>query len=289
MIKVTFNCAKHHIEDLDSALSELGAVSIVINPADEEEIFEPELGTQPLWENCNLSAFFNPDETGRDFVETECNALAEDMNVPFEMIFEVEQDWSTTWQRDFTTMRFGQRLIIHPSFDTPEKIDQFAILLDPGLAFGTGKHPTTALCLEWLDSNIHGGESVIDYGCGSGILAIAASKLGAKEVIATDIDPQALTATIDNCTKNSIKSMQIVSTTDCPKAPVDIIIANILANPLISLTEQLAIRVRPGGKIALSGILQTQADEVIAAYQLYFDIKQIGQKEDWVILAGIKH
>lgn len=287
MIKVTLNCTKQHIEAIENALSELGALSLVITSSDEQEIFEPELNTQPMWENCTLSALFD-ESIDEAFVRSECESLQEDFGVAFELSHEQEQDWVNQWRQEFHTMHFGERLVIHPSHELPETPSANAILLDPGLAFGTGKHPTTALCLEWLDAEIQGGETVVDYGCGSGILAIAASKLGAQHVLAVDLDPQALSATEDNCAKNQVTNVRPLLCEEVPAVQADVLVANILANPLISLAPTLAELVKSGGKLALSGILDHQADGVLAAYAPYFEMTLSKQREEWVLLTGIR-
>lgn len=189
---------------------------------------------------------------------------------------------------DFRPMRFGQRLWICPSWDEPPAGDAISILLDPGLAFGTGTHPTTALCLEWLDAHPPAGLEVIDYGSGSGILAVAALKLGAARVTAVDIDPQALTATRDNAARNGVDDARLH--VDYPEAlgetTADLVLANILAGPLVELAPAMAGRVRPGGAIVLSGILREQADTVRQAYTAWFDMDPPAFREDWTRLTG---
>jgi ribosomal protein L11 methyltransferase len=184
-------------------------------------------------------------------------------------------------------MRFGRRLWVCPLGENPEQPDAVVVHLDPGLAFGTGTHATTALCLEWLDAHPPAGLSVIDYGCGSGILAIAAHKLGAQDVIAVDIDPQALLATRENARRNGVvERFSVVYPQDLHARPVDVVLANILANPLIEHAESLAGRVKQGGDIVLTGILSGQADEVLAAYRQWFDFDEPVRREEWVLLAG---
>jgi len=178
---------------------------------------------------------------------------------------------------------------IVPTWHTPPDPQAINLLLDPGLAFGTGSHPTTQLCLHWLEQNLQAGNTVIDYGCGSGILAIAALKLGAAHITGIDIDEQAITVSQENAKRNQCNPAQCVfATSHQPSKPVDIVIANILANPLMILAPLLASLVKQGGHIALSGILYEQTAEVIDIYQVWFDMKSVRQQEDWVLLVGIK-
>jgi ribosomal protein L11 methyltransferase len=207
-----------------------------------------------------------------------------------------DRAWEREWLKDFKPMRFGRRLWVCPGGQRPAAgeagIDTVLVELDPGLAFGTGTHATTALCLDWLDSGSDswlGGASVIDYGCGSGILAVAALKLGAVRAVAMDIDPQALIATRENAERNGVlEKVQVTGARDCGGATVDVLLANILAGPLIELAPQLAERVRPGGRIALSGLLLEQADAVTAAYRPWFDIGLTGARDGWGVLTGCR-
>ena len=193
------------------------------------------------------------------------------------------------WMDDFHPMKFGQNLWIYPSWSEVPDDESVKIKLDPGLAFGTGTHPTTAMCLEWLDNNPPQGKSVVDFGCGSGILAIAAIKLGATEVIATDIDPQALTATLSNQLNNDIPEAQITSylPNDMPTLKTDLMLANILCGPLVSLAPELCASTKQGGKIVLSGILKEQQAMLKETYQNYCHNIQFATSGDWVRMTGI--
>lgn len=196
-----------------------------------------------------------------------------------------EQDWVRLTQAQFDPIRITDRLWIVPSWHAAPRPDAVNIELDPGLAFGTGSHPTTRLCLLWLADHLHGGETLLDYGCGSGILAIAAARLGAARVVGVDIDPQAVTAARDNALRNHVQA-EFCLPDDLPSMQADILVANILTNPLRALAPLLAGRVRPGGQIVLSGILEAQAEEVIAAYAPWFDLSLTGLEEGWALLAG---
>lgn len=198
------------------------------------------------------------------------------------------QDWQKKSIQDFKPMNFGKRLCVHPSWDTPQNNNRENIILDPGLAFGTGTHPTTALCLEWLDENIKGNETVIDYGCGSGILAMAAIKLGAQKVYAVDIDPEALIVTKENIKINKLptEKIEVLLPEELPEIKADILIANILANPLMDLAPLFKTLIKPQGKIALSGILAEQQTTVKKHYEKWFLINQPQAQNEWIILNG---
>jgi ribosomal protein L11 methyltransferase len=206
--------------------------------------------------------------------------------------FEVLPDkaWEREWLRDFRPMRFGRRLWVCPGGVPAGTPDAIRIELDPGLAFGTGTHPTTALCLEWLDSQDLAGRQVVDYGCGSGILAIAAAKLGAARVVAMDIDPQALIATRENAERNGVSgALGVTGEPRLPARSADVLLANILAGPLVELAPQFAKAMRPSGRLALSGLLAEQAETVTAAYRPWFDIATAATRDGWALLAGRRH
>ena len=189
--------------------------------------------------------------------------------------------------RDFNPMRFGSRLWICPSWSEAPDPQAVNLRMDPGLAFGTGTHPTTALCLEWLDANPVAGKVVIDYGCGSGVLAVAAALLGARTVYAVDNDPQALLATEENAERNGVRaSIKTSAPENFSASSVDILLANILANPLLELESDFARRVRPNGVCVLSGILAEQADDITAGYQRDFEHFQTAQRDDWVRISA---
>ena len=274
-----------HYED---ALLEMGAVSVTFMDAEDQPIFEPDLGTTPLWSNTHLLALFEDD--------TDPEALKAHLQLITHGAFaqEVEriedQDWERSWMDNFQPMRFGQRLWIVPSWHEAPAPDAVNLLLDPGLAFGTGTHPTTALCLEWLDGQNLNNCSVIDFGCGSGILAIAALLLGAPQAVGTDIDPQALEASRDNASRNGIDPARfpVYLPEDMPQAAADVVVANILAGPLVSLAPQISSLVKAGGRLALSGILAEQAEEVRSAYADMFELDPTAEKEGWVRISGIK-
>ncbi len=289
-IQLKLHTSPENAESISDLLSELGASAVTFEDALDQPIFEPDPGETKLWNNTRITGLFEADYD-MDFVQAELRKKLADpdsyrINInPLE-----DKDWERAWMDNFKPIRCGDRLWICPSWHTPSDENAVNVMLDPGLAFGTGTHPTTSLCLQWLDANPPSNQSVIDFGCGSGILAIAAALLGANHVEAVDHDPQAILATRDNAEKNNV-SAQI--STYLPKefsgaAPVDLMLANILANPLLELAPQLAGLVKPGGHIVLSGILKEQADEVLQRYQEWFDMNPATTQEDWVRLDGIK-
>ncbi|HEY0943134.1 MAG TPA: 50S ribosomal protein L11 methyltransferase [Steroidobacter sp.] len=286
----------------EDALLAAGASSITLEDEGDDPVLEPLPGTTPLWPRVRLKALFDG-AVDRDEVLGMLNAelgskLAQALaGASFETL--ADRAWEREWLKDFKPMRFGRRLWICPGGQQPDeeqlRDSQPAVLieLDPGLAFGTGTHPTTALCLEWLDAAPLAGKRVIDYGCGSGILAIAAARLGAAEVLAVDIDPQALLATRDNAERNGVAQLieaHLVEdgADDSRENPADILLANILAGPLDSLAPAFAARVRSGGQLVLSGILRHQAEAVASRYAPWFDIGPVVVRDDWARLDGVR-
>lgn len=275
---------------LEDVLNGMGAVAVTLNDNADQPIFEPNVGETPLWEQIELVGLFEHVEDTSEMVAqlTQIHALP-DHCISVESL--QDQVWERAWMDQFHAMKFGDRLWVSPHHETPETNPHDVVLkLDPGVAFGTGTHATTHQCLEWLDKNIAGGERIFDFGCGSGILAIAALLLGAKDAWATDIDQQALDATLANAELNGINLalLDITLPEQTPDYKADVVVANILASPLISLAPTLAGFIRPGGKIAMSGILANQADDVKAAYKdtIVFDQQQ--QLDDWVLLSGTR-
>jgi ribosomal protein L11 methyltransferase len=286
-IELTFQTTADIAQCLTSLLDVNGALAVTLQDASEQPIYEPELGTEPLWDNVLVTGLY--DETS-DLKKVIAIIIAQFPLIKYTLKTLEDQEWERLWMQDFIPMQFGQRLWIIPSYQTHEP-SKYHVMLDPGLAFGTGKHPTTALCLKWLDKHIKGQEIIMDYGCGSGILGIAAIKLGAKKVFAVDHDPQAMTATIENAKKNGLTTEQIETVYPqelTSKQQADVLVANIVANPLIELAEHFANHLTANGNIVLSGILRQQTDAIIEAYQPWFDITTIENQEDWVRIDGRK-
>lgn len=268
----------------EDTLLAAGAVSITLEDAGDDPVLEPPPGATPLWPHVRIKALFDP-ATPPDAL------LASFPDAKFEHI--ADRAWEREWLKDFRPMRFGRRLWICPGGQRPQ-LDESAdaqclIELDPGLAFGTGTHPTTALCLEWLDSTSLDGKSVVDYGCGSGVLAIAALKLGAAAALAIDIDPQALLATRENAARNLVSErLTIASPEAAPSGQAEILLANILAEPLLELAPSFGERVAPGGSVVLSGILRNQAAPVASRYAAWFDMRPATVRDDWALLHGVR-
>jgi ribosomal protein L11 methyltransferase len=245
-----------------------------------------EVAPPPLWPLSRVSALFAAEADAPAALAAAAVALGLPLP-PAEQAEVAEQDWVRATQAQFGPIAIGAGLWIVPSWSTPPADAVHVLRLDPGLAFGTGSHPTTRLCLQWLTAELKRGESVLDYGCGSGILAIAAALLGAGRVEGTDIDAQAIRASAANAAANGVQA-RFASPDALPPGTYDVVVANILANPLVVLAPLLAARTRAGGRIVLSGILARQADEVTGAYTPWFNIAPSRTAEGWVLLSGIR-
>ena len=288
-LKFTLHSDTEHAEKVSDALEELGAQAVTMIDAEDQPLFEPLPGETPLWANLEITGLFEADIDTAQLIQNLGAQLPENIVASHRLEPLEDKDWSRVWMDDYHPMQFGERVWIVPSWCEPPQADAVNILLDPGLAFGTGTHPTTSLCLQWLDGQSLSGKQVLDYGCGSGILAIAAAKLGAKKITAIDIDPQALQATQDNAQRNHVN--ELISThlpMDLPDAGYDMVLANILAGPLAELADLLCATLRPGGSLVLSGILAEQAESVATAYRRHCDISDPVQQGDWIRLSGVK-
>ena len=277
-------------ETLSAFFEQQGALSVTFVDAADQPLFEPAPGTTPLWSATRITALF---DTGVDRAALKQRLAAQfGAGATGRLVEETlaDQDWERVWLDEFRPMRFGSRLWVCPAGQAPPVDGETVIIdLDPGLAFGTGTHPTTALCLEWLDRHPPEHCSVLDYGCGSGILAIAALKLGADSVWAVDIDAQALWSSRENAARNGVAAqLETALPEQLPDGTVDLLLANILANPLIELAPQLAARVRRGGELVLSGILKDQANAVSTAYARWFAMSEPVEREGWVRLHGVR-
>jgi len=283
-----------HAEALSEALLELGALSVDLLDADadtpdEQAIFgEPGEPPPGVWQHNRVSALFDSD---KDVSAILRNATA---NIGLKQLPEhrietlADNDWVRLTQSQFEPIPISPRLWIVPTWHTPSNPNAINIVLDPGLAFGTGSHPTTRLCLRWLDSNLRGGENILDYGCGSGILAIAALKLGAAHAVGVDVDLQAVIASRDNAIANQVNDVQFYLPDDAPQSSYDLVVANILTNPLRMLAPLLAKSTRQGGQIVLSGILEEQAQDMMNIYQQWFDLNAPIFEDGWSCLSGRK-
>ena len=291
-LSVSFEVPAAAVEAVSDALIEAGAASVEVADADagsaaEQPVFaEPGAGTPRGWRRSRIAALVAENADAAALVATAC-AQAGIVPPPHRTDRVAEQDWVRASRDQFTPIRISPRLWIVPSWHEPPDPGAINLLLDPGLAFGTGSHPTTRLCLTWLERAIRGGESVLDYGCGSGILAIAALKLGAARADGVDIDDQALLAARANAIHNQVQ-VSFHSAAGAIRQPAQIVVANILAHPLIVLAPLLARLTAPQGRLALAGLLPEQADEVRAAYGPWFDFDAPAQEEGWMLLSGTR-
>ena len=276
-------------DTIEDALVAAGAVAVTVQAANDEPIFELAPDDRPMWQSINLTALTDAELSTDDFL-LQLNAILPQPITPSSKEFIADQDWTRAWMDRFEPICCGERLWIVPSWQTPPESSACNLILDPGLAFGSGTHPTTKMCLQWLDKNITGGETVLDYGCGSGVLAIAALLLGATQADGTDIDPQAITASYDNAERNGVDTQHFSASLceDYNGTENDIVVANILAGPLAELKPVLLKALKVSGKLVLSGILEEQAEDLIASYSDMIDLKITGLSDGWVLLTGIK-
>ncbi|SFB81272.1 [LSU ribosomal protein L11P]-lysine N-methyltransferase [Marinospirillum celere] len=277
---------------LEDWLLEAGACAITLTDAEDNPVFEPIRGTTPLWQATWITGLYDGQKDAQAMkkdIQQRWQATYPDQPAP-ELHLEIleDKDWIREWMDSFSPIQMGQRLWVVPSWHQPPEPKAVNLMLDPGLAFGTGTHPTTALCLAWLDAQDLEGKNLLDFGCGSGILGIAGLLLGASQAWGVDIDPQALEASRQNSSRNGLAkdAFPVYYPERCPELQVDVLIANILAGPLIDLAPTLAAKVKPKGLLALSGILAHQAHEVIQAYQPWFDLDPIQSKDEWVRITG---
>lgn len=293
-IAITVETEPRFEERVSSAFEDLGAVAVTLLDAQDQPIYEPAPGKTPLWRHLTIQALFpgDADEAGIVFG---LNALQPGLDMRRVRVERVEdRDWERVWMDDFRPMRFGTRLWIVPTtHEVPEDAqDDASVVLrfDPGLAFGTGTHATTAQCLEWLDGVELSGRRVLDFGCGSGILAVAAARLGATQVVAVDNDPQALVATTANAEANAVAKRIVVADADSWQAGerFDVVVANILANTLIELAPVLVAALADDGRIALSGVLPEQGEEVAAVYAALGIALERRERDGWLLLAGAR-
>jgi ribosomal protein L11 methyltransferase len=277
-------------EDLSVLLEQAGAAAVTLEPAFDHAIFDEAKQQARLWEHTKVTALLSLKTNIEQLLDRLSSALAPDPLPAFDLTQLEDRDWSRAWMDHFVPMRFGEHLWVHPSWIEPPHPEALNIVLDPGMAFGTGTHPTTALCLAWLANNKRlPGAQVIDYGCGSGILALAAARLGAERVWAVVIDAIALTVTRDNMAKNGIAGAMIPITPEALGSRlVDIVIANILADPLLKLAPRFAELTRPGGQLVLSGILAEQMSECLVAYTPWFIMDPPQHVGEWALLTGTR-
>jgi len=275
---------------LEDLMLATGAVSVTLEDNADEPVLEPAVGETPLWQQTRLTGLY-PADTDMKAVLAEFPAtLLASANERVEIL--EDKDWEREWMQHYQPMQFGERLWVCPSWLEPPDPAAINLLLDPGLAFGTGTHPTTALCLTALAGLDLADTAAVDYGCGSGILAVAALKLGARTLLAVDNDPQALAATVDNAGRNSIPAARLdvalpgAYDSNAWSARADVVVANILAGPLIDLSDTLLALLKPGGTLLLSGLLASQAEVVCDHYAAHIRIGISGETDGWVCLQG---
>lgn len=274
-------------ELISELLTNLGAAAVTFEDGADQPLFEPDPGETKLWNNTRIIGLFDANNDMPALIAELKTALGPQAPQQFHINPVEDKDWERAWMDNFKPIRFGKNLWICPSWHTPDDPKAVNVMLDPGLAFGTGTHPTTALCLEWLDAHPPKGLEVIDYGCGSGILAIAAALLGAKQIDAVDHDPQAILATQDNAKKNDVSNIiNALLPSQFKAKQADLILANILANPLLELAPYFANIVKSGGQIVLSGILAEQADQIIQRYSSWFELQPAVQRQEWIRIDG---
>lgn len=289
-IQIRIHATEKTAEHISDYLMDSGSLSVTFMDAEDTPIYEPNLGEVKYWTDTIVIGLFDANED----MDTVVNHLKQQPVLKDDFSYKIEaledKDWEREWMENFHPMKFGERLWICPSWCEVPDPQAVNIMLDPGLAFGTGTHPTTALCLEWLDGLDLTDKTVVDFGCGSGILAVAALKLGAKRVIGIDIDPQAIQASEDNAKRNDVAGLlELYLPKDQPQLEADVVVANILAGPLRELAPVITAYARPGADIALSGILEAQADSLTTVYSQNCDLDPVKLQDEWIRISGKKH
>ena len=281
---------KDQVESLEDWFFEAGALSVTLEDHADQPLLEPGPGETPLWDRVQVTALFAGEQDLQPVLATVPAELVTE--APQSIVPVADREWTRVWEDQFQPMQMGKRLWICPSWTPPPEADAINLLLDPGLAFGTGTHPTTAMCLKALDAASLEDTRIVDYGCGSGILGIAAALLGAQQVLGIDNDPQAITASLDNAMRNEVPTSQFsahlpaASELDNWRYSADWVVANILAGPLIELEPILTSMMAPKGRLLLAGLLAEQAEQVIATYASKVKLAIADRQEEWVLLAG---
>lgn len=287
-LQLTFDLGALDSASVEAVCFAAGAFSVTLSDARDDAVLEPAPGEVRLWPATRVQALFPGEAEATPVAQAMAAALGlQPASIDAHAL--PDRVWEREWLAHFHAMRFGRRLWVVPSHETVADPDAIVVRLDPGLAFGTGTHPTTAMCLAWLDAHLQAGARAIDYGCGSGILALAAAKLGAERVECFDIDPQALAAAEANAARNGVAGRILVMRSAGElTAEADIVLANILSGPLCGLGRRFAELVRPGGRVVLAGLLESQVSEVTDAYRAWFDMRCFDARDEWVGLAGVR-
>ncbi|MFM5400620.1 50S ribosomal protein L11 methyltransferase [Aeromonas veronii] len=288
-IQIRINATAKTADKVSNMLLGRGAQAVTFMDAKDVPVYEPMPGETPLWGETEVMGLFDAETDPAPTIAFFQQIFGENVGYKVEPL--EDKDWVREWMDHFHPMQFGERLWICPSWRDVPNPDAVNVMLDPGLAFGTGTHPTTALCLQWLDGLDLAGKTVVDFGCGSGILGIAALKLGAARVIGIDIDPQAIQASRDNAARNGVADqIELYLPADQPQdVEADVVVANILAGPLRELAPLIAGHGKPGSLMALSGVLESQAPELETIYGQWFEMDPTAVKEEWCRLSGRKH
>lgn len=292
-IQAVIQTTPEQSSELEDLLMAIGAQAVTMRDGADQPIYEPKLGTTPLWNQVTLIALFDAEQPLAEQMAQLSALYSQEYGQDFptyKLELVEDKDWVREWMDTFKPMPFGDRLWICPSWLEPEDPQAVNLKLDPGLAFGTGTHATTALCLKWLDGQDVTGKTTVDFGCGSGILGIAALLLGAKHMVGIDIDPQAVLATNENAERNDIAkdALEVYLPEDAPQTQADIVLANILAGPLVELKDAILSYLLPGGDLVLSGILASQAQDVVDAYSQECDDIEVTEQEGWVRITARK-
>ncbi len=291
-IQIKLNATDKNAEQIgDMLMEQTGALSVTFLDAKDTPVFEPLPGETRLWGETDILALYDAEADTQWILGQMASSGLLEQGFAHKVEQLEDKDWEREWMDNFHPMKFGERLWVCPSWREIPEPDAVNVMLDPGLAFGTGTHPTTSLCLEWLEGLDLEGKTVIDFGCGSGILAIAAIKLGAKKVIGIDIDPQAIIASKANAERNGVKEqLELYLPQDQPENLIaDVVVANILAGPLRDLSGVIKSLVKDQGELAMSGVLDTQAEDVANYYRDQFDIAPIAEMQEWCRISGKKH
>lgn len=284
-LELTCTAPRSAAEHLSTQLEALGAMAVTMKDAADQPVLEPKPGEVRLWDATAVTGLFEADADPDALIAALRRSLAAEIPLTCSAVPLPDEDWVQRSLDQFTPLRFGQRLWVVPQWHSPPDPTAVNVILNPGLAFGTGTHPTTAMCLEWLDSHPVAGATVVDFGCGSGVLAIAAALFGAKQVLAVDHDPQAIEATLANAMLNDLTDrIRFATSEELPVAGCDVILANILAGPLMELAPHFAKLLHAGGRLVLSGVLVNQAQSVAASYQPWFTIRVAKDQDEWVRL-----
>jgi ribosomal protein L11 methyltransferase len=288
-IQLKINSQAEYAEQIGEMLSANGAQAVTFVDAKDTPMYEPKPGEVMLWPDTQVVGLYDAQFDMSHVVNqlSQSKLLGKDFSHKLDQL--EDKDWEREWMVNFHPMQFGERLWICPSWrDVPDP-NAVNVMLDPGLAFGTGTHPTTSLCLKWLDSLELSQATVVDFGCGSGILGIAALKLGAKRVVGIDIDPQALLASQDNANRNNVgEKIELYLPQYQPELQAEVVLANILAGPLRELKSVISAYCKPGGQLVLSGILDNQAEEINGLYSGVFDMQPIAIEGEWARVSGVK-